>query len=642
MSSNLGTLTANPYISRGPVRNADMFYGREHELHEIAAFLNGNQSISLVGPRKIGKTSLLFHLMRPEIRQALGLTMDNNILAYLDCELLGESSVDEIFGQFAAEIAAVLADMGLPAEPAIDAVIAKPNRLGFETAIRRLNQRKLRVVLLMDEFERISTNTALDINFFNALRSAAGRYQLVFITASARPLIELTYSERSREILSSPFFNIFAPMFLGLLPETEARQLIAEPAQRLGLPFNLAQEDFLYSLAGGHPLALQVACFHAFHTEDDQGVIEERAKRELSAHFQYYWHNLSEIEQDTLRRLGEAASKAHSDTTLRAALRDLVQKCLLVTHNDTYAYPSQSWADFVGAQDIYGMKGTRITTGLLTGSRIGSYEVLELLGRGGMAEVYRGRHTRLERTVAIKVLSANLAAEGDFRKRFEREARAIATLKHPNIVGVFDFGDVEGIYYMVMEYISGQTLAQFLQQAGVLALDQALPLMRDLSSALDYAHAQRLVHRDIKPSNVMLDPVTAKQSNSLGLRAILTDFGIAKLLRNDNEGGPRTDELTGTLDYIAPEQIRSSSELDGRADIYALGVMFYQILTGHLPFTSDNPATLLMAHLQDAPPDPREFNPALPHYVARALLRALAKTPADRYTTAGELVNDLE
>ena len=246
MPSNTSTVVANPYISRGPVRSADVFYGREHELREIASFLNGNQSISLVGPRKIGKTSLLFHLMRPEIRQALGLDI-GNLFAYLDCELLGESSVEEVFGQFAAEIGAVMVDMELPPEPALEAVIAKPSRLGFETAVRRLNQRNLRVVMLLDEFERVSTNTALDVNFFNALRSAAGRYQLVFITASARPLIELTYSDRSREILSSPFFNIFAPMFLGLLPESEARQLICDPAQRLGLPFTPEQEIFLHN-----------------------------------------------------------------------------------------------------------------------------------------------------------------------------------------------------------------------------------------------------------------------------------------------------------------------------------------------------------------------------------------------------------
>src|SRR5262249_51803923 len=139
---------------------------------------------------KIGKTSLLFHLMRSEVRAEMGLGGEN-VLAYLDCEMLGQSSTEEIFGQFATEISATLADMGFVPEATLEAAIAKPTRLAFESAVRRLNQRGLRIVLILDEFERMSTNTALDLNFFNALRSAAGRFQLVFITASARPLIEL-------------------------------------------------------------------------------------------------------------------------------------------------------------------------------------------------------------------------------------------------------------------------------------------------------------------------------------------------------------------------------------------------------------------------------------------------------------------
>src|SRR5262249_15422181 len=159
-----------------------------------------------------------------------------------------------------------------------------PTRLAFEAAIRKLNQRGLRVTLILDEFERLSTNPQLDLNFFNALRSIAGRYQFVFLTASARPLIELTYSGRSQEILSSPFFNISAPVFLGLPAKDDAYRLMREPMQRAGAAFEPAVEDFLYDLAGGHPLALQVACFHAFEARGDHGEIERRALRELEAH----------------------------------------------------------------------------------------------------------------------------------------------------------------------------------------------------------------------------------------------------------------------------------------------------------------------------------------------------------------------
>jgi len=622
----------NPYIFRGPVHDPKMFFGRTHELNGIAAFLRGNQSISIVGPRKIGKTSLLFHLLRPETWPDLGLRTDI-LFAYLDCEVLGEGGHEEILALFAEEIAATLDARDLPPEPALEKAVDKPSRLSFEAAIRKLNQRNLRVVLILDEFERLSTNEALNVNFFNALRSAAGRYQLAFLTASARPLIQLTYSGRSQEILSSPFFNIFAPLFLSFLPEDEARQLIREPAQAAGTPLPPATEDFVYSLVGGHPLGLQVACFHAFDTPETLAEIKEQTIRDLSPHFQYYWHNLTPDEQSTLHQLTSAATRAPNDTTLRGILRDLVQKCLVLANGEAYRYPSQAWANFVTGQSPPTPRLLQ-TGGLLTGMRLGTYEVLELLGRGGMAEVYKGRHPRLDRTVAIKILSASLATDADFRQRFEREARAVAALRHPNIVQMFDFGDVDETYYMVMEYIDGANLASYLHETGSMDLAQVRPILQDLASALDYAHAQELVHRDVKPSNVMLQP--AGRDDSLPYRAILTDFGIAKILTSDT-GATKTGTMMGTLDYMAPEQIRVSKEVDGRADVYALGVMLYRALTGELPFKGDHPSAVMLGHLQEPAPDPRTLVPELPENVATAILRAMAKEPDERYPTAGAL-----
>jgi tRNA A-37 threonylcarbamoyl transferase component Bud32 len=624
----------NPYIFRGPVHDPAMFFGRAHELNEIAAFLRGNQSISIVGPRKIGKTSLMFHLMRPQVWPDLGLD-ENFLFVYLDCEVLGESGHEDILGQFIAEIAAMLDERGLPPEPALARAMDKPSRLSFEGAIRKLNQRGLRVVLILDEFERLSTNASLDVNFFNALRSAAGRYKLAFLTGSARPLIQLTYSGKSQEILSSPFFNIFAPLFLGLFPENEARQLVRGPVEGF---FSSATEDFIYALVGGHPLGLQVACFHAFDMSDDHAEIERRTTLELAPHFQYYWLNLTPAEQNTLRQLTNVASRAESDTTLRGLLRDLVQKCLLVSDRGAYQYPSRAWESFLSSAFVASSSppppGLSGTGGLPAGTRLGTYEIIELIGCGGMAEVYKGRHPRLDRTVAIKILSTNLAAEADFRQRFEREAQAIAALRHPNIVQVFDFGDVEGTYYMVMEFIDGIDLACYMREAGPMPLEQVRPLLRDLTSALDYAHAEGVVHRDVKPSNVMLQSATAQDP---GKRAILTDFGIAKI-RTGDTGVTKTGMMMGTLDYMAPEQVQGTRKVDGRADVYALGVMLYQMLTGKLPFQGDNPGAVMLAHLQQPAPDPRALAPELPERVANAILRALAKAPDERFTTAGALV----
>lgn len=275
-------------------------------------------------------------------------------------------------------------------------------------------------------------------------------------------------------------------------------------------------------------------------------------------------------------------------------------------------------------------------------TQFGTYKNLELIGRGGMAEVYKAHHPTLNRPVAIKILPAQLATEADFRNRFVREAQTIATLKHPNIVQVFDFGEVENTYYMVMEHIAGPDLGDFLRSNGPLSLDQAKPIIQDIASALDYSHAENLVHRDIKPSNVMLEPITAPDVDGQQhpQRAVLMDFGIAKIVGSATRF-TQTGGVLGTFDYIAPEQIEASGDIDGRADVYALGIMVYQMLTGELPFQHHNPGALLIAHMTRPAPDPRDVVPDLSREAAQALQRALAKNPTDRYNTAGEFVKAL-
>lgn len=631
----------NPYVSRGPVRNPEMFFGRKHEINEIVAFLRGNQSVSIVGPRKIGKTSLLFHLMRRTVWQQYNLG-DQNLFVYIDCEVLGDLDHTEIFRQFAAEMEAALDEYGFDAEPELTRAIETPSRLSWERAIRKLNQRGLRVVLILDEFERLSLNASLDVNFFNALRSAAGRYQLAYITASAHPLIELTYSGRSQEILSSPFFNIFALRSLGFLEETEAFALIREPAQAAGFTIPVETEKLIYQTVGRYPLGLQIACFHTLENPNSPWEdIEPKITQELNAHFQYAWNNLSISEQHTLRHISDADIRSQADTTLRGMLRDLVQKCLLAYENGRYHYPSRIWEKFVSNQQTTQppTPASKITTGMLsglTGSQIGPYEILGQIARGGMSEVYRGRHTRLERIVAIKILPISLASEQDFRERFTREAQGVATLQHPNIVQVYDFGDLQNTYYMVMEFINGRDLGSLMRATGALSLKGSLNILKQIATALDYAHARGVVHRDIKPSNVMVEnepiPGTAYA------RAVLTDFGIAKL-RSGDTGATKTGMLMGTLNYMAPEQIRSSGQVDGRADVYALGVMTYQLLTGKLPFEAENPGALMLAHLQATAPDPRLLQPDLPAHTALGLLRAMEKDPSLRPATAGEFIS---
>lgn len=262
------------------------------------------------------------------------------------------------------------------------------------------------------------------------------------------------------------------------------------------------------------------------------------------------------------------------------------------------------------------------------------YGNLALVGKGGMSEVYRAEHPTTHTPVAIKVLLANLAEDEQYLRRFHREARILAELKHENIVRLYDFGEENGIYYMVMEYLDGMNLSAHLRRRGRVELDELLPILKDVSGALDYAHGLGLIHRDIKPSNVMLDG-----KNDAPKRAVLTDFGIVKVttsLSNITATG-----MVGTFDYIAPEQIQALQDIDGRADVYALGVMTYQLLTGVLPFQRNSPGSVLLAHMTTPPPDAREILPSLSHHTAHAIQRAMSKNPSDRYPTAVEFLNSL-
>jgi serine/threonine protein kinase len=270
---------------------------------------------------------------------------------------------------------------------------------------------------------------------------------------------------------------------------------------------------------------------------------------------------------------------------------------------------------------------------IITGTTLSSYHDLKLIGRGGMAEVYSATNPK-RKPVAIKVLRAALAGDEQFRKRFMREAQTVSGLEHPNIVRVMDFGDENGAYYIVMELLSGPDLNNLLRQEKQITLSQTVNLLRGVADALDYAHQQGLVHRDIKPSNVMLD------SSTIPPRAVLTDFGIAKI--SDAHTKITNTGMLGTFDYIAPEQIQASAEVDGRADVYALGVMTYQMLTGFLPFERPNTGALLLAHLNAPPPDAREMLHGLPRSASYAIQKAMAKEPNARFATAGGFITALE
>ena len=268
----------------------------------------------------------------------------------------------------------------------------------------------------------------------------------------------------------------------------------------------------------------------------------------------------------------------------------------------------------------------------LSGKKIGKYVIKEKLGSGGMAEVYKGYQENLDRFVAIKIMHAFLVADQDFLNRFQREARAMAALSHPNIVGVYDF-DVYGdnSYYLVMEYIQGGTLkdrlSELAQKGERLPLSDVVKMIAEIADALAYAHRRDMVHRDIKPANIMLNDDTG--------RAILTDFGIVKLLGNQSMAYTATGALIGTPAYMSPEQALGQSG-DHRVDIYSLGVMLFQMVTGILPFDADTPLAVVMQHVNSPTPQPSSIIPDIPWALQEVILKSMAKSPDERYQSAGE------
>ncbi|MCB0226783.1 MAG: protein kinase, partial [Anaerolineae bacterium] len=256
----------------------------------------------------------------------------------------------------------------------------------------------------------------------------------------------------------------------------------------------------------------------------------------------------------------------------------------------------------------------------------------ERLGQGGMAEVYKAYQTGLERHVAIKVMHRHLTQSTDLVTRFQREAKSVGQLQHQHILQVIDFDIESGIYYLVMEYIQGQTLADYLAKQKTLSVEEALVIAAQLVDALDYAHRKGVIHRDIKPANIML---RHNKSNQV----VLTDFGLVRLADENNLTVKGT--LIGTPAYMAPEAFRGEP-LNEQSDIYSLGVVLYQMITGSKPYSGDTPYAIISQQMNDPLPPPRQFKPDLPGEVEQLILKALAKNPKDRFRSAAEFYQAIQ
>ncbi|MBX7269827.1 Stk1 family PASTA domain-containing Ser/Thr kinase [Micromonospora sp. Llam7] len=266
----------------------------------------------------------------------------------------------------------------------------------------------------------------------------------------------------------------------------------------------------------------------------------------------------------------------------------------------------------------------------------GRYQVGELLGYGGMAEVHRGRDLRLGRDVAIKMLRADLARDATFQMRFRREAQNAASLNHPAIVAVYDTGEEqaptgETLPFIVMEFVNGRTLKEVLGAEGRLQPRRALEICADIGAALDFSHRHGIIHRDIKPGNVMLTQTGQVK---------VMDFGIARALASGATTMTQTSAVIGTAQYLSPEQARGEA-VDARSDVYAAGCVLFELLCGHPPFVGDSPVSVAYQHVREAPPTPSDLNPDVNPAVDAIVLKALSKNPLNRYQSAGEMRADL-
>ncbi len=273
----------------------------------------------------------------------------------------------------------------------------------------------------------------------------------------------------------------------------------------------------------------------------------------------------------------------------------------------------------------------------------GKYRIDEKIDEGGMGCVYRATHVLMEKTIAVKVLHPALAADDKIVARFTREAKAASRISHPHAINVTDFGESEnGIVYLVMEYLRGRTLKEVIRSEGPMPLARVVEIVRQVSGALEAAHAEGVVHRDLKSDNIMLE-----EASGGGDWAKVLDFGIAKIqqtaqsVHETDPGLTSPNLIIGTPQYMSPEQCSQASDIDTRSDIYSFGVIIYEMLVGHVPFTGDSPTAIMMKHLQDPPPSILEERKDLPASVGRVIARALAKRPEDRYQKAGELYDEL-
>lgn len=647
------TKTANPYLNRVAIRDPAQFYGRRREVARIFSRLGAErpQSIAVVGDRRIGKSSLLNYLCAPSVRERHLSRPEEYVFVFFDLQRRRRITLDDFLDAWLAEIERGAA-LSLGGKRGFD---------GVHAALDVLRTTRRKLIAVFDEFDVLTSNHAFSADFFAFLRSLANNYEVAYVTSSGRDLQELCHAD---QIADSPFFNIFTNIYLRAFPDDEAAELITRPSEAAGVPLAPYADD-IRRLSGNFPFYIQIACSIYFEQLQESGrldvaAIEEAFDDEVRGHFRYLWEHFSADERAVCQALaaGQPFLREHtyvfedfkragyvileSEGTPRWFSRRFLPAVLrpgrggsgeYVAVPPTIEIPAPPWAS--SQDDTRPLRVERPTTP----TRLGRFEVIERLGGGGMGDVFLARDAELGRKVAVKVLKARYAHQSETRRRFLREARMVSNLNHPNIATLYEIGEVEGVPYLVMEYVRGQTIAQYLRERGRFPCSEVCRIGAQAAEGLAAAHAGGVVHRDIKPSNLQLDAAG-------NVRII--DFGLAK-----PDGGPErtpmsaSDEhlqavsditeagvLVGTVTYMSPEQAANDAQISRAGDVFSLGIVLYEMTTGRLPFDGKSYYEVLDAILHATPPPVRDWRPDAPPALVNAINAALAKRPAERPTAA--------
>jgi len=640
------SMPRNPYLNRVAIQDPKQFFGRTREVSKIFSRIGASrpQSISVVGERRIGKSSLLHFINRPEIRARFLDRNESYAFAFIDLQQKRRLTLIEFFKELFTLLAKETGDKSLnKLTPSFDSL-----RLALD-GFRR-DGRKL--IVLFDEFDAITTNRAFDLEFYSFLRSIANNYDVAYVTSSARDLQELCHTQL---IADSPFFNIFTNVFLRAFTRKESTELITRPSAEAGLPLE-GYARRITEIAGYFPYFLQIACSAYFdHLLENDGKLDREEVEatfldEAKGQFRFIWDHLNDGSRRAIREFVENGSveKEHEHI-----YEDLKRAGYFIHDDRGPRIFSTLFATVISRPRI-------ITTELRETDRaamavhdgrtekvalppliepeghIGRFEIRRSLGAGGMGEIFESYDTDLQRTVAIKVLASKHLEDETMKQRFLREARMASQLNHPNIATIHEIGEASGNPYIVMEYVEGQTLAERLE-GGPLELTEIVEVGVQAAEALAEAHERGVVHRDIKSANVMI--------TSRGKVKVL-DFGLAKPLPVLNRplSKARLTEsgvLLGTVSYMSPEQATGRGDLTHLADIFSLGVVFYEMTTGRLPFEGETYFQTIEGIKKRAPSPIKKHRKDAPDLLAAIIERMLRKNPSERYQSSSEIADDL-